>query len=34
MHTFKGKKGSIFNYNSDFSGNVIIQDVNNCKVKD
>ncbi len=33
MHTFRGKKGSIFNYNSDFSGNIIIQDVNDCEVK-
>ncbi len=29
MHTFKGNKGTIFNYNSDFSGKIIIKDINN-----
>jgi hypothetical protein len=33
MITFKGHKGIIFNYNSDFSGDVIIKDTNNDEVK-
>jgi hypothetical protein len=33
VHTFKGDKGAIFNYNSDFSGDVFIKDVNNNDVK-
>lgn len=33
MHTFKGSEGTIFNYNSDFSGEVIINDVNGNDVK-
>lgn len=33
MHTFKGNEGTIFNYNSDFSGDIIIRDVNNNDVK-
>lgn len=33
MHTFKGHKGTIFNYNADFSGEVIIKDTNNNEVK-
>ncbi len=33
MHTFKGNEGATFNYNSDFSGDVIIKDINNNEVK-
>ena len=33
MHTFKGNEGATFNYNSDFSGEVIIKDVNNNEIK-
>ena len=33
MHTFKGHKGTIFNYNSDFSGEIIIKDADNNEIK-
>lgn len=33
MHTFKGNEGATFNYNSDFSGEVIINDINGNDVK-
>jgi len=33
MHTFRGNKGATFNYNSDFSGEVVINDVNGNDVK-
>jgi len=26
MHTYRGNKGTIFNFNSDFSGEIIIKD--------
>lgn len=32
MHTFKGDKGTIFNYNRDFSGNILIKDVSGNEV--
>lgn len=33
MHTFKGNEGAIFNYSSDFSGEIIIKDLSNNEVK-
>ncbi len=33
MHTFRGNGGTTFNYNSDFSGEVIINDINGNDVK-
>lgn len=27
MHTYKGNKGTIFNYNGDFSGEIIVKDI-------
>jgi len=33
MHTFKGDKGNVFIYNSDFSGEVIVQDIAGNEVK-
>jgi hypothetical protein len=32
MHTFKGDKGTIFNYNEDFSGDIIVKDVTGNEV--
>lgn len=33
MHTFKGDKGAVFIYNSDLSGDVIVQDIAGNEVK-
>jgi hypothetical protein len=32
MHTFKGSRGAIFNYNGDFSGEIIVKDVTGNEV--
>lgn len=33
MYTFKGDKGAVFIYNSDLSGEVIVQDIDGNEVK-
>lgn len=33
MHTFKGDQGAVFNYNGDFSGEIIVKDVAGNEVK-